>query len=124
MSDYSQAESIEQLLSSLRQHNPDIAGALIITSEGFTVASDLAQGMDEEALAAVCADLVLHAHRSVKEVGGTAADELYVRSATGYILAFGISEEAVFMALASSNVSLGLLVLECRRAAKVAAALL
>ena len=124
MSDYEQAESIEELLSSLRQRNPDVAGVLVITSEGFPVASDLGADMDEEALAAVCADLLTHAHRSVEEVGGNAADELYVRSDAGYVLAFRLSDEAVLTSFASSNVSLGLLVLECRRAANAAANLI
>ncbi|MFQ6096750.1 MAG: roadblock/LC7 domain-containing protein [Armatimonadota bacterium] len=124
MSDYTQAESIDSLLSALRQRNPDIGGVLVITSEGFPVASDLGPDMDEEALAAVCADLFSHAHRSVSEVGAQVASELYVRSDTGYMLAFRVSEEAVLMSCASSNVSLGLLVLECRRAAQAAASLI
>jgi predicted regulator of Ras-like GTPase activity (Roadblock/LC7/MglB family) len=117
-------DSPEQLLRSAREGNSDLTGVALVTSEGFSVASDLESDLDEESVAALTADLISHADRSMSEFGRGDCDELYVRGDNGYIMAFRAGSDAVLVCLASSHASLGLLMLDMRRTAAQAADLL
>jgi len=116
--------SPEELLRSLRESSPDVNGVALVTAEGFSVASDLEPDVDEESLAALTADLLSHAGRSMTEFGRGDCDELYSRGANGYVMVFRAGSEAALVCLAHAETSLGLLMLDMRRAAAKAADLM
>jgi predicted regulator of Ras-like GTPase activity (Roadblock/LC7/MglB family) len=117
-------DSIEQLLRSVRESNSDITGVAVVTSDGFSVASDLEPDLDEEAVAALTADLLGHAARSMGEFGRGDCEELHARGEGGYVMAFRAGSEAALVCLANRQASLGLLMLDMRRAAAKAAELM
>ncbi|MFQ5809701.1 MAG: roadblock/LC7 domain-containing protein [Armatimonadota bacterium] len=117
-------DSLEQLLRSVRESNSDLNGVALVTGEGFSIASDLEPDLDEESMAALTADLLGHAARSMGEFGRGDCTELYARGENGFIMAFRAGDDAVLVCLAAPHASLGLLMLDMRRAAARAAELL
>jgi len=117
-------DTVEQLLRRLREGNSDLTGVALVTVEGFAVAADLEHGLDEESVAALTADLLGHAARSMGEFGRGDCTELYARGDNGYIMAFRAGTDAALVGLATAHASLGLLMLDMRRAAAKAAELM
>ncbi|NPV48836.1 MAG: hypothetical protein HPY69_17995 [Armatimonadetes bacterium] len=108
---------IKQQLSALRAANPDITAAVLVTMDGFAVASDVAPEVDEEGLAALAADLIARASRSNQEFGNGILNELYARGPQGYLLIESVPNDQALACLAKSSSTVGLLLRDVRKAA-------
>ena len=106
-----------EILKALREANPDIIGAVLVTKDGFAVASDLAPNVDEETLAALAADLLVRASRSSSEFGQGQIEELYARTPQGYFVVAKVGSDQVLACLAGINATLGLLLIDVRKTA-------
>jgi predicted regulator of Ras-like GTPase activity (Roadblock/LC7/MglB family) len=108
-----------EILKALREANPDIIGAALVTRDGFAVASDLGPNIDAESLAALSADLLVRASRSAGEFGQGKIEELYARTSQGYFIVARVGDDQVLACLASTNATLGLLLMDVRKTAAV-----
>ena len=117
----SETLSASETLRQLRQHNPDITAAALATTDGFAVASDAVPDVGGDALAALGADLVARAARSAREFGQGDIMELYAHADTGYVIVVRAGPEQLLACLASPNVTLGLLLVDVRQAARTLA---
>lgn len=113
--------SAEESLRELRQNNPDISAAVVVTSDGFAVASDAGPEVDADMLAALAADLMARAARSAQEFEQGDILELYARAETGYVIVARAGSEQVLACLASPSVTLGLLLVDVRQTAAAVA---
>ena len=114
--------SAEETLRQLRQDNADITAAVVVTADGFAIASDAGPDVDADMLAALAADLMARASRSAREFGQGDIQELYARAETGYVIVARAGTEQVLACLASPNITLGLLLADVRQTAAALAA--
>ena len=110
----SETSSAHEILAHLRQSNPDIAAAVVVTSDGFPIASDASPEVDADMLAALAADLMARASRSAREFEQGDIVELYARAETGYVIVARAGAEQVLACLASPTTTLGLLLVDVR----------
>lgn len=105
-------------LAAMRSANPDLTAAALVTTDGFAVASDVSAGVDEEALAALAADLIARAGRSSREFGNGDIEELYARGPQGYLVVMSAGVDQALVCLAKSDTTVGLLLRDVRKAAR------
>ncbi len=113
----SETSSPDETLTQLRQSNPDITAAAVVTSDGFPIASDASPDVDADMLAALAADLMARASRSAREFEQGDITELYARAETGYVIVARAGTEQVLACLASPTATLGLLLVDIRQTA-------
>ncbi|MCK6589943.1 MAG: roadblock/LC7 domain-containing protein [Polyangiaceae bacterium] len=108
-------ENIRDVLRTLRQASADIIGSAILTSDGFVVASLLPSELDEELVSGMAATLIGVGERISKEMMSSDLEQVYVRSAAGYVIANALTEQEVLVVLTTRQVKLGLIFMELRQ---------
>ncbi len=111
------SSSARDTLSRLRQDNPDVTAAVLVTPDGFPIAADTGPEVSADMLAALAADLLARASRSAREFGQGAIQELYARAETGYVIVTQAGPEQILACLANPQVTLGLLLADVRQSA-------
>lgn len=101
----------------LRTSTPDILGAVVINMDGFVIASVIPSDADEDLIAGMSASLLGVSERITADLMGAETEQVFVRSAQGYIVLSAISDEAAVVLLISRTAKLGLIFLEIKRAA-------
>ncbi len=109
--------STQELVEKLRRNNPDISAAVVATADGFSVAADSAPEVSADLLAALGADLLARSSRSAEEFGRGQINELYMRCDSGYLIVVQAGSDQALVCLATPAVTLGLLLVDVRRAA-------
>ena len=113
--DPSTPESLDDLLKKLLGAIPEVKAAAIVSAEGLPIASALPQGVDETRIAAMTAALLSLSERAIIEMGKGDFDQLYVKGSDGYLLILQAGPNAVLTVSTTSEVRLGLILLDCRR---------
>lgn len=108
-------ENIRDVLRTLRQASADIIGSAILTSDGFVVASLLPSELDEELVSGMAATLIGVGERISKEMMNSDLEQVYVRSAAGYVIANALTDQEVLVVLTTRQVKLGLIFMELRQ---------
>jgi len=103
---------------------PDVAGAALVSGEGLLVASQLPDGADGEAVAALAASLLRDAAQLAHSVGRRAPERLVFDSADGLFLACALGQGAVLLVLAQPDAPGGALLFHLRQQHASLAALL
>ena len=112
----------DDILRKLRQDNPDITAAVVVTPDGFPIAADSGPQVSADMLGALAADLLTRAARSSQEFQQGAIAELYARAETGHLIVVTAGSEQLLACLAAPEVTLGLLLADVRQAAAKLAA--
>ncbi len=107
----------DDILRELRQDNPDVTAAIVVTPDGFPIAADTGPQVSEDMLGALAADLLTRAARSAREFGQGTIEELYARAETGHLIVVSAGPEQLLACLAAPEVTLGLLLADVRQAA-------
>ncbi len=105
------------ILKKLRADNPDITAAVLVTADGFVSAADAVPEVNTDLLAALAADLLARANRSVQEFGQGELNEIYAHGTAGYVIVARAGEDQLLACLAAGSATLGLLLIDVRRAA-------
>ncbi len=113
----SEAPDAAARLQQLRGRNQDVLAAAIVTVDGFAVHSDLSPGVEAESVAALAADLHTRASRTAQELGHGSVSELFAKSEGGLTFVLRINNEMLLTCIAAEGASIGLLMLDLRRAA-------
>lgn len=108
-------EALGAKLRDLRMRSPGVKGSILISTDGFELASDLPSGASPDELTTVYATLASVAGRASKRFGMEEFKMVVVEGSEGYILAGNVSEDVILGILASNEVKLGLLLIETRR---------
>jgi predicted regulator of Ras-like GTPase activity (Roadblock/LC7/MglB family) len=104
-------------LQQLRQKSPEVTATVLATADGFPVHSDAAGGVDVDSLAATAADLAARTARMAEDLGQGSLQQILAQADGGYILASRISDEMTLAVIAKTEASLGLLLINVRKAA-------
>jgi uncharacterized protein len=107
---------LERHLAELSASVPDIVGALLATRDGLPMAATLAD-KNVERIAAMTASVASLSARAVESTGLGGYRETLVRCGDGCFVVYEAGSQAVLAVAARSCRNLGLIHLECRRAA-------
>ena len=114
----SRTQTMYNLLRELQHASPDIEASAVVSVDGLSIASALAQEVEEDRVSAMSAAMLSLGDRISSELGRGTLNQVYVKGDEGYVILMSIGEEAVLTALANNRAKLGLILLDMRRAAE------
>jgi len=109
-------ERVQQAIKALRSSMRDIAGVMVASSDGLTLAHDIDE-KEAPRTAAMAATTVGLGRRTVDVFGHGTFQETITRGTHGYLIVYSAGPKAVLAVLAPSKANLGLLHHEARRVA-------
>ncbi len=104
-------------LNTLMQENHDVEAAALVSLDGFTMASALPEGMQEDRVGAMSAAILGLGERAAAELGRGKLSQVFIEGEHGYVLLMAAGERAVLTCLADHRAKLGLVIFDMRRAA-------
>ena len=82
------------------EHSPDVQAAALVSLDGFTMASALPEGMQEDRVGAMSAAILGLGERAAAELGRGHLSQVFIEGADGYVLLMAAGDRAVLTALA------------------------
>jgi predicted regulator of Ras-like GTPase activity (Roadblock/LC7/MglB family) len=113
----SRQEALQETLRQLRSAIPEASGAIVASTDGLPLASDLPEG-ESTRLAAMAATALGLGKRIAQTAGLGPLDEVVIRGKQGYLVVYSAGERGVLAVSAPREVNLGLIHLEAREAAQ------
>jgi predicted regulator of Ras-like GTPase activity (Roadblock/LC7/MglB family) len=110
-------ERLVHALDTLMESSHDVQAAALVSLDGFTMASALPDGMQEDRVGAMSAAILGLGERAATELGRGHLSQVFIEGAEGYVLLMAAGERAVLTALASSDAKLGLVLYDMRETA-------
>jgi predicted regulator of Ras-like GTPase activity (Roadblock/LC7/MglB family) len=110
-------ERLVQALDALMEHSSDVQAAALVSLDGFTMASALPDGMQEDRVGAMSAAILGLGERAAAELGRGHLSQVFIEGADGYVLLMAAGDRAVLTALASTSAKLGLVLYDMRETA-------
>jgi uncharacterized protein len=107
------AEALDQLM----EGSPDIQAAALVSLDGFTMASALPEGMQEDRVGAMSAAILGLGERAAIELGRGKLSQVFIQGEGGYVLLIAAGTRSVLTCLADEDAKLGLLLYDMRAAA-------
>ncbi len=117
-------EKLAAALNELMQESQEIQAAALVSLDGFTMASALPEGMQEDRVGAMSAAILGLGERAAAELGRGALSQVFIEGEGGYVLLIAAGERAVLTCLADTDAKLGLVLYDMRTAAETIAAIL
>ncbi|MDO5093073.1 MAG: roadblock/LC7 domain-containing protein [Propionibacteriaceae bacterium] len=115
---------LQHLLQSFVTSTPDVEGAVLVSTDGFPLASALAHGADEDRAAAMGAAALSMGSRIVGELQRGALEQVLIKGRDGYVILVQAGEDTVLEAISTDEGKLGLLLYEIKYTAREIAKLL
>jgi predicted regulator of Ras-like GTPase activity (Roadblock/LC7/MglB family) len=100
------------------EHSQDIQAAALVSLDGFTMASALPDGMQEDRVGAMSAAILGLGERAAAELGRGHLSQVFIEGADGYVLLMASGDRAVLTVLADAASKLGLVLYDMRQAAE------
>jgi hypothetical protein len=110
-------ERLVGALDELMAGSPDIQAAALVSMDGFTMASALPDGMQEDRVGAMSAAILGLGERAAAELGRGHLSEVFIEGDDGYVVLIAAGERAVLTALAGADCKLGLVLYDMKTAA-------
>jgi predicted regulator of Ras-like GTPase activity (Roadblock/LC7/MglB family) len=120
----SREERLVGALDALMEHSQDIQAAALVSLDGFTMASALPDGMQEDRVGAMSAAILGLGERAAAELGRGHLSQVFIEGADGYVLLMASGDRAVLTALADPRSKLGLVLYDMRQTAEEIAEIL
>lgn len=117
-------ERLAGALDDLMAESPDIQAAALVSMDGFTMASALPQGMQEDRVGAMSAAILGLGERAAAELGRGALTQVFIEGADGYVVLIAAGGRAVLTTLAHSDAKLGLVLYDMKATADTIAGIL
>ncbi|MFX1532353.1 MAG: roadblock/LC7 domain-containing protein [Promethearchaeota archaeon] len=103
-------ENLDEKLKKLVKAIPEVKAAMIVSTEGFPIATALSRGTDKIRMAGMTAALISIAERSVIEMAKGKFEQLFIRGKNGYILVLQMGPNAVLIISTTNKVKLRLVI--------------
>lgn len=113
----SREERLVAALDGLMEHSPDVQAAALVSLDGFTMASALPEGMQEDRVGAMSAAILGLGERAATELGRGHLSQVFIEGADGYVLLMAAGDRAVLTALSAPGSKLGLVLYDMRETA-------
>jgi hypothetical protein len=95
----------------------EIQAAALVSLDGFTMASALPEGMQEDRVGAMSAAILGLGERAAAELGRGQLSQVFIEGDGGYVLLMAAGARAVLTCLADEEAKLGLVLYDMRAAA-------
>ena len=113
----SREEQLVAALDGLMERSPDVQAAALVSLDGFTMASALPEGMQEDRVGAMSAAILGLGERAATELGRGHLSQVFIEGADGYVLLMAAGDRAVLTALSAQGSKLGLVLYDMRETA-------
>ncbi len=107
-------ERLAAALDGLMEENPDIQAAALVSLDGFTMASALPDGMQEDRVGAMSAAILGLGERAAAELGRGRLSQVFIEGDEGYVVLIAAGDRAVLTCLAGTEAKLGLVLYDMR----------
>jgi predicted regulator of Ras-like GTPase activity (Roadblock/LC7/MglB family) len=108
---------LKSILLELNESTADIEASAVLSIDGLVMASILPAGQDEDRIGAMSAAMLSLGDRTARELARGELEQVLVKGRTGYVLMTHAGPEAILTVLCTSQVRLGLVLLDVKRAA-------
>jgi predicted regulator of Ras-like GTPase activity (Roadblock/LC7/MglB family) len=102
----------------------EIQAAALVSLDGFTMASALPEGMQEDRVGAMSAAILGLGERAATELGRGQLTQVFIEGDGGYVMLIAAGDRAVLTCLADTEAKLGLVLYDMREAAGTIAQIL
>ena len=99
------------------EENQEIEAAALVSLDGFTMASALPEGMQEDRVGAMSAAILGLGERAATELGRGQLSQVFIEGESGYVMLIAAGDRAVLTCLAGTQAKLGLVLYDMREAA-------
>ncbi|MDZ4179501.1 MAG: roadblock/LC7 domain-containing protein [Coriobacteriia bacterium] len=117
-------ERLAQALNDLMASSPDVQAAALVSMDGFTMASALPEGMQEDRVGAMSAAILGLGERAAAELGRGQLTQVFIEGDDGYVVLIAAGERAVLTTLAQKGSKLGLVLYDMKSSAEEIAEIL
>lgn len=111
-------EKINDVLRSIRMSSPEVIGACVVNQEGFIVAANIPQEIDEDLVGGMAASLLGVGERIALDMMNAQMQQTYIRSDKGYIIINSLDEDNAVVLLVTVDAKLGMIFLELKKLVK------
>lgn len=109
--------TLQDLLRTLQASTPGVVGAGVISADGFAIASELPQSVEERRVAAMAAAMLALGEQTTVEFEHGKLNRVFVEGANGTTIIMSAGPDAVLSVVARKDAKLGLVFLQMERAA-------
>jgi predicted regulator of Ras-like GTPase activity (Roadblock/LC7/MglB family) len=114
----SREERLAGALDELMAESPDIQAAALVSMDGFTMASALPEGMQEDRVGAMSAAILGLGERAAAELGRGHLTQVFIEGDDGYVVLIAAGSKAVLTTLARTESKLGLVLYDMGQTAE------
>ncbi len=112
------ASALRSVLRELNSSSSDIEASACISSDGYSMASVLGQGVDADRFGAMCASLLALAHRAAQEIQRGNLKLVLVEGEQGVMLLVQAGPDAILAVAAKPSKNLGMIFLDSKKVAQ------
>jgi predicted regulator of Ras-like GTPase activity (Roadblock/LC7/MglB family) len=112
------ASALRSVLRELNASSADIEASACISSDGYTLAAVLGQGVDPDRFGAMCASLLALAQRASQEIQRGNLKLVLVEGEQGVMLLVQAGPDAILAVGAKPSKNLGMIFLDARKTAQ------
>ncbi len=110
--------ALRSVLRELNSSSADIEASACISSDGYSMASVLGQGVDADRFGAMCASLLALAHRAAQEIQRGTLKLVLVEGEQGVMLLVQAGPDAILAVAAKPSKNLGMIFLDSKKIAQ------
>ncbi len=108
---------LTEILCRFQSVTPGVLGSAVISAEGFTIASELPMGVEEQRVAGMAAAILALGEQTTKEFAQGVLQRVFVEGERGHLMVISAGPDALLSTLAQKDAKLGLVFLQMQRAA-------
>lgn len=112
------ASALRSVLRELNASSSDIEASACISSDGYSMAAVMGEGVDPDRFSAMCASLLALAHRAAQEIQRGNLKLVLVEGEQGVMLLVQAGPDAILAVAARPSKNLGMIFLESRKVAQ------
>lgn len=112
------ASALRSVLRELNASSSDIEASACISSDGYSMAAVLGQGVDADRFGAMCASLLALAHRAAQEIQRGTLKLVLVEGEQGVMLLVQAGPDAILAVAAKPSKNLGMIFLDSKKVAQ------
>lgn len=117
-------ERLAAALDELMLSSSDVEAAALVSMDGFTMASALPEGMQEDRVGAMSAAILGLGERAAAELGRGHLTQVFIEGDDGYVVLIAAGSRAVLTTIARQESKLGLVLYDMKTTADVIAEIL
>lgn len=112
------ASALRSVLRELNNSSADVEASACISSDGYSIASVLGEGVDADRFGAMCASLLALAHRAAQEIQRGNLKLVLVEGEQGVMLLVQAGPDAILAVAAKPSKNLGMIFLDSKKVAQ------